>query len=165
MTESHPFSHLPHRHPLLYRLVVGLVSGMAAAAVMLVLMTLADVTGLFPIPGPPAVALVDTFTGFVLPPIRLHVLGVALHLAYGGIWAAAMMLVVERVRWWHPLLLALVLWILAQPGPMMLIGWGPFGLTLSPFTPIATLLYHAVYGSTLAWFLSRLLRPRPERSA
>lgn len=121
--------------------------GLLATVVMSVPMSLGSATGASPMPQLVPEAIFDTIVG---GPVGFAVaLGAIGHFTYGALAAGA---------WTHfrtpspreGFILCLALWVLMGLVFLPLVGWGLFGLSITPRIAIATLVLHLFYGGTLA---------------
>lgn len=126
--------------------------GIVATIAMSALMLAATATGLSPLPEPVPKALAATLLGGVGPPL-LIVAAVGLHFTIGGVGGASAAYL-ERSRR-AGLGVALGLWVLMQLAVFPLVGWGVFGIAVSPKLAVATLVLHLVYGLALGTALQR----------
>jgi len=85
----------------------------------------------------------------------IMVLAAGSHLVYGGIWAALLIQVTDRVTIWKGLGLGIFLWLLMQVVVLPLIGWGLFGAAITPKIAAATLILHLIYGALVGWLVDR----------
>ena len=131
------------------RLVIAFGWGVLATVVMSIPMIIATATGIAPIPKPIPAALVGLVFGPGLPKPAHLLLAVISHLAYGGIWALILAAVTRRVTIWKGLGLGVFLWLLMQIAVLPALGWGVFGIAITPKIAVATLVLHLIYGATL----------------
>lgn len=138
-----------------HRLVLGFGYGVVATIAMSVLMLLAVVSGLSPMPQPVPKAVVAQLVGGGLPKPLLMALAVGLHLGYGGLFGAILARIVRPVTIGRGLALGGGLWLLMQVTFLPFLGWGLFGIAITPKIAVATLGLHLVYGGVLGWALDR----------
>ena len=119
------------------------------------LMVVATVTGVSPMPEPIPKAVVATLFGSELPKPVLLVLVIGLHLGYGGFFGAVLARVAQPVTIWKGLGLGVVLWAMMQVTFLPFLGWGVFGTAITPKIAVATLVLHLIYGGLLGWALDR----------
>lgn len=130
------------------RFTYGFLLGIAATIAMSVVMIGGMSTGVAPMPRPIPLAIVEAVLGSSAPQALLMILAVGSHLAYGGFWAGLM-------ASWKPvtvgrgLLLGGVLWLVMQVFVLPLLGWGFFGVEITPKIAGATLVLHLIYGAAL----------------
>ena len=141
------------------RLATGFGWGVVATLAMSALMILGVATGLSPMPNPIPAAIVGKVVGGLLgtdlPRPAIMVLSAASHLAYGGFWGAILAALVRPVTIWKGIGLGVFLWLVMQVAVLPFLGWGFFGLAISPRIAVATLVLHLVYGFALGWLLDR----------
>ena len=127
----------------------GALWGAVATVAMSVLMILAAVTGVSPMPKPIPAAIVGKLTGGELPKPMLMATAAILHLGYGAFWGGVLAAASERITVWRGLVLGVGLWLLMQIIVLPFLGWGLFGVGQTPKIALATLILHLVYGVTL----------------
>lgn len=137
------------------RFWTGFGWGVVATIAMFVIMLLGRARGLSPMPKPIPVALVATVFGAGLPKPALILLGAAAHLRYGGTFAGVLALVARPVTVWKGVGLAVVLWLVVQLVWLPVLGWGAFGVRVTPAIAVATLMLHLIYGVTAGWLIDR----------
>ena len=137
------------------RLARGFSWGVVATIAMSVLMILGVVTGISPMPRPIPAALVVAVFGEGLPTPLIMLLAAASHLAYGGFWGAILATLTRPATIWKGIVLGVFLWFVMQIVVLPFLGWGFFGVAISPRVAVATLILHLVYGATLGWLLDR----------
>lgn len=120
---------------------------------MSILMLIALVSGMSPMPQPVPKAVVAQLFGSGIPNPMLLALAVALHLGYGGLFGAVLTRVARPVTIQKGLALGIGLWALMQVTFLPFLGWGLFGTAITPKIAVATLVLHLVYGGTLGWAL------------
>ncbi len=106
-----------------------------------------------PIPIP--VAIVGKVLGEGTPRLLLMVLGVLNHLTYGGFWGAVLAALTRPVTIWKGIGLGIFLWLIMQVAVLPFLGWGLFGMAITPAIAVATLVLHLIYGVTLGWLMDR----------
>jgi hypothetical protein len=136
------------------RFWTGFGWGVVATIGMSVLMLLGRATGLTPMPKPVPVALVARILGGGPKPL-LMTLGALSHLAYGGFWGGVLASATRRIDLAKGLGLGIALWLLMQLVALPFLGWGAFGLALTPKIAVATLVLHLVYGGLLGVLADR----------
>jgi hypothetical protein len=52
-------------------------------------------------------------------------------------------------------LLGLILWLVMQVAWLPFLGWGMFGVGLTPMIAAGTLVLHVIYGATIGWLIDR----------
>lgn len=128
----------------------GFGFGVLATVLMTVVMVAGMVSGLSPIPKPIPVALTARVLGPGTAPAVLMVVGLVAHLIFGGFWAGVLWLVARPVSVVKVAALSVALWLFMQTVVLPILGWGVFGVRVTPGVWAATLLLHLVYGATLA---------------
>ena len=128
---------------------------MLATVGMSIPMIVGTATGTAPMPEPIPKAVVTSVVGKGLPIPLIMVLAAGSHLAYGGIWAALLTQVTDRVTIWKGLALGLFLWLVMQVAFFPFIGWGLFGMGITPKIAVATLVLHMIYGGLVGWLVDR----------
>ncbi len=136
-------------------LAVAFGWGVLATIGMSILMIIAKVTGISPMPKPIPLAIVAKIFGKQTAMPVLMILGIVSHLAYGGTWGAVLSAVAKPVTLFKGILLGAALWLIMQLVVLPFLGWGIFGIAITPKIAIATLVLHLVYGSILGWGLAR----------
>jgi hypothetical protein len=135
------------------RLASGFGWGLVATLAMSILMVIAFATGVSPMPKPIPAAIVGKVVGGVLgegiPQRAIVALAVATHFAYGGFWGAVLAALTRPVTLWKGLGLGVFLWLLMDMVALPFLGWGFFGVGITPQIVVATLVLHLVYGATL----------------
>lgn len=149
-----------------HRVIRGFGYGVVATVAMSILMVMATVSGMSPMPQPVPKAVVAHLFGSGVPKPAMMALAVGLHLAYGGVFGALLASVMRPVTLPKGLGLGVVLWALMQVAFLPLVGWGVFGTAVTPKIAVATLVLHLVYGGTLGWAMEhdRSNAPTPSSS-
>jgi hypothetical protein len=131
-----------------YAKTIGI--GVATAVVLSVIMVTALKTGISPMPKPLALAFANTLVNAELPlPV-----GLMFHVAWVTLWS-----VIYVVLFWDALTfkralgLGLALWALVLVVFFPFVGWGFFGLAVSPLLIVAALMSHLVFALVL-WALA-----------
>ncbi len=137
------------------RLAVGFGWGLVATLAMSILMILGVTTGIAPMPQPIPQAIVAKVLGQGTPMPLIMVLAVASHFGYGGFWGAVLAALTRPVTIWKGLGLGVFLWLLMQIAVFPFLGWGFFGIAITPRIAVATLILHLVYGATLGLLVDR----------
>jgi hypothetical protein len=94
-------------------------------------------------------ALVGRTLGPGLPKPGLMALGIIGHFAYGGVFGGLLATITGRVTVPKGLLLGLALWLVMQVIWLPYLGWGLFGMSVTPKIAVGTLVLHLIYGATL----------------
>jgi hypothetical protein len=129
--------------------------GLIATIAMSVVMIAGMLTGLSPMPKPIPVAIVGKIVDGGLPQPALIALGATAHLLYGGTFGGALAVVSFPVTVWKGVLVGLMLWLLMQVVWLPFLGWGMFGVGLTPMIAGATLVLHLIYGAIIGWLIDR----------
>jgi hypothetical protein len=140
------------------RLAVGFGWGMVATIAMSALMILGVVTGLSPMPSPIPEAIVNKGLGLLgvgLPRPLIVLLAAVAHLSYGGVAGAVLAALIRPVTVWKGLGWGVFLWLLMGVVALPFLGWGFFGIAITPRIAVATLILHLVYGATLGLLMDR----------
>ncbi len=140
------------------RLAVGFGWGVVATIAMSVLMILGVITGLSPMPSPIPEAIFNKGLGLLgvgLPGPLIMLLAAVAHLSYGGVAGALLAALTRPVTVWKGLGWGVLLWIVMQVAVFPLLGWGLFGVAITPRIAVATLVLHLVYGATLGLLMDR----------
>lgn len=135
------------------RWTFGFLWGAGATVVMSIPMLIGTATGVAPMPEPIPKALVTLIFGTSLAAPLTMGLAVGSHLAYGGVWGALLAVWTSEVTLGKGLALGAGLWLLMQVAVLPALGWGAFGLSVTPAIAVATLVLHLIYGGTLGWGL------------
>jgi hypothetical protein len=145
------------------RLIRGFVYGIVATIAMSVLMVIATVSGVSPIPEPIPKAIVVTVVGGASKPVVMA-LAIGSHLVYGGVFGAFLARAARPVTLANGIGLGVALWVLMQVAFLPFLGWGVFGTAITPKIAVATLVLHLVYGAVLGWTIDRDIPVRADRS-
>jgi hypothetical protein len=140
------------------RLMDGFGWGVVATLAMSALMILGVVAGLSPMPSPIPAAIVNKGLGLLgvgLPMPLIMPLAAVAHLSYGGVWGAVLAALTRPVTIWKGIGLGIFLWFIMQIVVLPLLGWGFFGVSITPRIAVATLILHLVYGTVLGWLMDR----------
>jgi len=127
---------------------VGIVTALILTAIALMMSR----SGLTPLPKPPSLAFAETIMGTSLPlPV-----GLLFHVVYVTGWSVIFVtLFRDQLSYKRALLLALFLWLVALVVFFPIIGWGFFGLAISPKLIIGALGPHVIF-SIVLWGLCRV---------
>ncbi len=137
------------------RLISGFWWGVAATLAMSLVMIIGTITGISPMPAPIPAALVTHVLGSGLPKPVVVLLAAVSHLAYGGIWGAVLASIARPITVGKGLLLGVILWLIMQVVVLPFLGWGAFGMGITPRIAMATLILHLIYGAVLGWLADR----------
>lgn len=129
----------------------GVVATIAMSAVMLIGVG----TGMSPMPKPVPAAILGSLGAGAFPKPAMMALAATAHLAYGGFWGGLLAVFVRPVSLKAGLGLGVGLWLLMQLAVLPYLGWGLFGLSVTPKIAVATLLLHLVYGGVLGALVDR----------
>lgn len=132
----------------------GFIYGLSATLAMTVIMLLATVTGVSPMPAPVPVALVKTVLG-AIPKPALMILGLIAHFIYGGLAGSVFVRLFKKSFQMNGFLWGVILWLIMQVLFLPILGWGLFGSALTLKIAVATLVLHLIYGGTLGFSLAR----------
>ncbi|WP_306059126.1 DUF6789 family protein [Natronococcus wangiae] len=138
-----------------HRLREGFGYGVVATIAMSILMLVALVSEMSPMPQPIPKAIVAQLFGSGIPKPLLMALAVGLHLGYGGLFGAVLAGVARPVTIRKGLALGIGLWAVMQVTFLPFLGWGVFGTAIIPKIAAATLILHLVYGGVLGWTMDR----------
>ena len=138
---------LPPREAL-KALGIGVVTALLLSAIMVP----AFKFGIAPLPNPPSLAFAQLLLGADVPlPI-----GLLFHIAYVTFWAFIYVSVFrDRLTFLNALWLGLALWVVILVVFFPFLGWGYFGLAISPKLVPASLVPHLLFAGFL-WGLCRI---------
>jgi hypothetical protein len=141
------------------RLAIGFGWGLVATLAMSAVMVTGYITGIAPMPEPIPGAIVGKVVkgviGAEIPQIAIMALAIASHFTYGGFWGAVLAGLARPVTIWKGLGLGVFLWLVMDIVVLPFLGWGFFGISITPRIAVATLILHLVYGFTLGWLMDR----------
>lgn len=137
------------------RFWTGFGWGVVATVAMSVVMIVGVVSGMAPMPAPIPVAIMGELSGGALPQPAMMVLGMAAHLAYGGVWGGLLARFTRPVTLGKGVALGGGLWLLMQVAVLPFLGWGLFGTGITPRIAVATLVLHLIYGVALGLLVDR----------
>lgn len=132
----------------------GFGYGLLATLAMTILMLITVVTKVSPTPMPIPAALAKLVLGSAPKPLLLGS-GMLFHFLYGGIAGIVFVLLFKKINYLTTLSFAGILWLILQVVFLPLLGWGFFGANITPKIAVATLILHAIYGTTLGWLFIR----------
>lgn len=136
---------------ILFAVGVGVGTAVLLSAVMLPLFK----AGISPFPKPVGLAFAQTFLGKVP-----FLVGLLFHLVYVTFWGIVFVFLFrDRLTFVNVLFLGLLLWIIQLVVFFPMVGWGFFGLAISPKLIIASLLAHVLFVVFL-WGLCQLVFKR-----
>lgn len=137
------------------RLLTGFGWGVVATIAMSVVMIVGTITGMAPMPAPIPAAIVTRIFGPDLPQPLIMLLAIVSHLGYGAVWGALLAAFVRPVTVGKGVGLGVFLWLIMQIAVLPFLGWGAFGMAITPMIAVATLVLHLIYGVTLGWLVDR----------
>ena len=125
--------------------------GVLTAVLLSVIMVPAFKLGVAPLPEPPSLALAKLMLGANTPlPV-----GLLFHVAYVTFWSVVYVSMFrDRLTFLNALWLGLALWVVILAVFFPLLGWGFFGLAISPRLIPASLVPHLLFAVFL-WALCR----------
>ncbi len=135
------------RKEALKALGIGVLTAVLLSAIMVPAFKL----GIAPLPKPPSLALAQLLFGANTPlPV-----GLLFHVSYVTFWSVVYVSVFrERLTFLNALWLGLALWVVILVVFFPLLGWGFFGLAISPKLIPASLVPHLLFAVFL-WGLCR----------
>ena len=144
----------------------GIGWGMASTAVVAVIPLFSLAVGIWPTPAPVTPSLFGRVLGSSPTGFPAMVLAVLGQLIYGGFWGAFLAYVTEPFRPGEapivrPSMAAYGLGVgafrfaVANLTALLYVGWGPFGVLVSPFIAVAILLSDVGFGLVLSWLVAR----------
>ena len=146
--------HSPSAPDVARVIVIGLITAAVTAAVMFIGIK----SGVSPLPKPLALAFVQTLFG---PGVPIPV-GFAFHAAWVTFFTFVyVMLFRESLNFAPAFWLAFLLWVSVLVIFFPLVGWGFFGIAVSPALIVASALPHLLF-AVLIWGFSRFLLERRE---
>jgi len=137
------------------RLLNGFVWGIVATLAMTLVMLIGIITHIIPINEPIPLALLDKIFGQWLSYPLMIIVTILAHLLYGGIWGSVVAGFSRMVTLKNGILFGGFLWLIMQLAALPFLGWGYFGLKISPLVPLITLFQHLIYGVMLGFFMDR----------
>jgi hypothetical protein len=133
------------------RLAVGFGWGIVATIVMSIVLIIGYLTGLTPMPTPIPKAVVTMVLGKGIPKPLI----IGAHLLYGAVAGLVLVSIAQPVTLEKGLSYGIVLWLIMDLLVLPFIGWGIFGLAITPRIAVATLIIHLVYGTTIGLVVDR----------
>lgn len=127
--------------------------GIATAILLSGVMVPALKFGISPLPKPLGLAFAETVAGRPLPlPV-----GLLFHVAYVTFWSVAFVFVFRQaLTLLNALILGLILWFFVLVFFFPVVGWGFFGLAVSPKLIVASLVPHVLFAVFL-WSLCKMM--------
>lgn len=135
--------------------VAGLVTAVALSLIMVPL----NKAGISPMPKPLGLAFAQTLLGEV--PMAV---GLLFHVVYVTFWSVVFTAFFRHLTFLNALWLGLFLWALVLIFFFPFVGWGFFGLAVSPKLIVASLVPHVLFALFL-WLMCRWLFPARAHSA
>lgn len=133
----------------------GLLYGLLGTLVMSLIMLIGMGAGISPIPEPIPAAIAEGILGDAGRPV---IMGFAIitHFGYGAFWGMVLFSWLQtKGNMWHGLGWGGMLWLIMQVTVLPALGWGMFGVAVTPKIAVATLALHLAYGGILGWGLNR----------
>ncbi|OGA40508.1 MAG: hypothetical protein A3G24_18385 [Betaproteobacteria bacterium RIFCSPLOWO2_12_FULL_62_13] len=127
--------------------------GVATAAILSLVMVPASKAGISPMPKPLGLAFAQVLLGEVPLPV-----GLLFHVVYVTFWSVVYIALFDRRTFLGALGLALGLWVLVLVFFFPIVGWGFFGLGVSPKLIVASLVPHLLFAIVL-WGICRWAFP------
>jgi hypothetical protein len=127
--------------------------GIATAVILSLVMVPAFKAGISPLPKPLGLAFAQVLLGEVPLPV-----GLLFHIAYVTFWSVVYVAVFKRQSFLNALWLALGLWLVVLVLFFPIVGWGFFGLAVSPKLIVASLVPHVLFAIVL-WGICRWAFP------
>jgi len=127
--------------------------GIATAVILSLVMVPAFKAGISPMPKPLGLAFAQVILGEVPLPV-----GLLFHIAYVTLWSVVYTAVLKRRTFLNALWLGLGLWLMVLVFFFPIVGWGFFGLAVSPKLIVASLVPHILFAVVL-WGLCRWAFP------
>ena len=131
----------------------GIIAGLAATAVLSMIMVAKGMMGLMP--GLNVIAMLSSMAG------AAPVVGWVIHLAIGAlVWGLAFAVTLKILPGNSDVAkgisFGIAAWIMMMLIVMPMAGAGLFGLNMGMMAPIMTLMLHAIYGAVLGFTFSKL---------
>jgi len=102
-----------------------------------------------------AMLVITTAFGEGLPDPLLITLTVVSLLFYGGFGGAVLAGLTRPVKIWHGIGMGVFLWLVMGLVVLPFVGWGFFGLAITPMIAVNLLIFHLIYGVTLGGVIDR----------
>lgn len=133
----------------------GFVMGLGATVLMTAVMFVGVRTGVSPLPKPVPVAVVGKALSTIglsssVPKAGIMLTGLLLHFAYGGLLGGLVYGLYPDTSPLGYFGVGVTAWILMGLVSLPFLGWGFFGVSVTPKVGGATLVGHLVYGAGLA---------------
>lgn len=134
----------------------GFLYGLLGTLTMSIIMLIGMASGMSPIPEPIPLAIAKGLLGSIAKPL-LMVFAIITHFGYGAVNGAILgYLFKEKCSIWYGIGWGVFLWLIMELVVLPLLGWGVFGLAITPAIAVATLILHLIYGATLGWGMTRI---------
>lgn len=134
----------------------GFLYGLLGTLAMSIIMLIGVGTGLSPMPAPIPMAIVKGILGNIAKPLLVGLTIIA-HFGYGATAGVIFgYLFKEKSSIRYGLGWGVFLWLIMDLIVLPLLGWGVFGIAITPKIAVATLVLHLIYGGTLGWGMSRI---------
>ncbi|MBU44789.1 MAG: hypothetical protein CMN76_16320 [Spirochaetaceae bacterium] len=114
-------------------------------------MVIGMIAGVAPMPEPVPRAILTFLTAGNLTGPPLMLLSMVAHFGYGTVWALIAGRLLTEFRTLQGLALGAFLWLLMQVLVLPGIGWGFFGIDITPAIAVATLVLHLIYGAVTGY--------------
>lgn len=102
-----------------------------------------------------AMRAITTAFGEGLPESLLIALTVVSLLFYGGFGGAILAGLTRPVKIWHGIGMGVFLWLVTGLVVLPFVGWGSFGLAITPMIAVNTLFFALIYGVELGCLIDR----------
>jgi hypothetical protein len=86
-------------------------------------------------------------------PVALWVVAGVIHVTYGALSGAFLVMITDRARWSEVLGFGALRWFATNVLVAPTLGWGDFGFLALPAVSLATMLPHLAYAGSLGWLL------------
>ena len=134
----------------------GFLYGLLGTLAMSIIMLIGMASGMSSIPEPIPLAIAKGVLGSMAKPL-LMAFAIITHFGYGAVNGAILgYLFKEKCTIWHGIGWGVFLWLIMELVVLSLLGWGVFGLAITPAIAVATLILHLIYGATLGWGMTRI---------
>jgi len=133
--------------------------GIATAVILSLVMVPAFKAGISPMPKPLGLAFAQVILGEVPLPV-----GLLFHIAYVTLWSVVYITVLKRRTFLNALWMGLGLWLMVLVFFFPIVGWGFFGLAVSPKLIVGSLVPHALFAIIL-WGICRRAFPTDDQAS
>jgi len=141
------------------RFWIGAAWGLAATAIMSVVMVLIWATGTTTMQEPIPLSLAARVVGRVMHLRNITagvvVIATIIHFAYGALWSGLLAASTPRVTWWKGMVVGLGLWVIMLVFFLPLAGGEVFQVATSGLAWLWSLLVHLVYGVSVGLLAGR----------